>query len=165
MADLAFCFADLPTATYAGLYGAGTTSDAPPGYFVGMRRKMNGKTYVFQQADDAITVNQAVKLDVAASSTGLKVTPTAAVGDSCYGVAETALTDEYYGWITVEGVASCLVLNGTAADDPLAASGTAGVLQKAAEAGSGDYEFVVASAMQANGGGSPAAFNVMLNVR
>lgn len=136
-----------------------TDTSAAAKYPVGTRRFQDGKKYCYQQADDAITVNQAVKLDAAASASGLKVTPTAAAGDSCFGVAETAIADEYYGWITVAGVVSVLVANGTAADDPLAASAAAGVLTKAAEAGSGDYEFVVGNALEANSSGSAAARN------
>lgn len=142
-----------------------TDTSATAKYPVGTRRFQDGKEYCYQQADDAITVNQAVKLDAAASASGLKVTPTAAAGDSCFGVAETAIADEYYGWITVAGVASVLVANGTAADDPLAASAAAGVLTKAAEAGSGDYEFVVGNALEANSSGSAAAKNANITSR
>jgi hypothetical protein len=131
-------------------------------YPVGTRRFEDGKEYVYQQADDAITVNQAVKLDAAASASGLKVTPVAAAGDSLYGVAETAIADESYGWITVRGVASVLVANGTAVDDPLGASAAAGVLAKVAEAGSGDYKFVFGYALEANASGSAAAKKVFL---
>lgn len=149
--DLQYSFIDAVTDT-------STTAKYP----VGTRRFEDGKEYVYQQADDAVTVNQAVKLDAAASASGQKVTPTAAAGDSVYGVAETALADEAYGWITVRGVVSVLVANGTAVDDPMAASGTAGVLVKAAEAGSGDYKFVVGNALEANSSGSAAAKKVFL---
>jgi hypothetical protein len=149
--DLQYSFIDAVTDT-------STTAKYP----VGTRRLQNGREYVYQQADDAITVNQAVKLDLAASASGLKVTPTAAAGDSVFGVAETAIADESYGWITVRGVASVSVANGTAADDPLGASVAAGVLAKISEAGSGDYKFVAGIAMEANGSGSAAAKNAYL---
>jgi hypothetical protein len=143
-----------------------TDTSATAKYPVGTRRFENGREYVYQQADDAITVNQAVKLDAAASASGLKVTPTAAVGDSCYGVAETAIADEYYGWITVNGVASVLVANGTAADDPLGATAAAGVLGKQAESDSAaDFKFVVGNALEANSSGSAAAKNAFIKCR
>jgi len=139
--DLQYLFIDAVTDT-------STTAK----YQVGTRRRQNGREYVYQQADDAITVNQAVKLDLAASASGLKVTPTAAAGDSVFGIAETAIADESYGWITVRGVAAALVAAGTTADDPMGASGTAGVLAKISEAGSGDYKFVGAIAMETSAG-------------
>lgn len=119
----------------------------------------NGNEYTYIQADDAITVNQAVKMD---STTGVKVTPTAAVSDMLFGVAETAIADEYYGWITTKGVASCLVADSMAVGDPMASSGTAGTLTKAVEAGSGDYEHVRAELLAANSSGAAAARAVRL---
>ena len=141
-----------------------TDISATAKYPVGTRRFENNKEYVYQQADDAITAGQAVKLDAAASAAGLKVTPTAASGDSCVGIAETAITDEYYGWITVGpkgAVVNAIVKTGVAVDDPLAPSGTAGALVDAVEAGSGDYEFVCFAAMEANSSGSDASAKVM----
>lgn len=151
--DLQTCYVDVVTAT-------STTQKNR----IGLRRFENGREYVYQQADDAITAGQAVKLDAAASATGLKVTPCAALGDSCFGVAEVAIADESYGWITVRGVASCLVADGTAVDDPLGASGAAGVVANVVEQGTGTgaYRFVRAVALEANSSGSAAAKNVYL---
>lgn len=129
-------------------------------YPVGTKRFQNGRTYVYQQAGSAISVNQAVKLDPSIN-TGAKVVPTAAAGDSVYGVAETAIASGSYGWITREGVAAVLVATGTAVDDPMGASATAGVLAKVAEAGTGDYKFVRCNALEANAGAA-AAKNVMI---
>lgn len=151
MSDLAFCFSDKVT---------DISSTLPPGYYVGMRRYESGREYTYMQADDTVAVNSPVKLDIAASATAQKVTPTAAAGDGFFGVAETAITDEYYGWITTRGVASCLVLDGVAIDDPLAPGN--GALDTAVEAGSGDYEFVVAIALVANSSGSTAARSVYI---
>lgn len=138
-----------------------TSINVNPQYPVGRRRFENGREYVYQQADDTIAVNSAVKLDAAASASGLKVTPVAAEGDSLFGIAETAITDEYYGWITVRGVASALVATGVAVDDPLCPS-TSGALRDAVEAGSGDYKFVRCSALEANASGGTLAKNVYL---
>lgn len=138
-----------------------TSTNVNPQYPVGRRRHENGRVYVYQQADDAIAVNSAVKLDAAASASGLKVTPVAAAGDSLFGIAETAIADEYYGWITIHGVASALVATGVAADDPLGAAAS-GAVTKIAEAGSGDYKFVRCSALEANASGGTLAKNVYL---
>lgn len=131
---------------------------------VGTRRFENGREYIYQQADDTIAVNSLVKLDAAASATGLKVTPTgAAVGDSAFGVAEVAVTDEHYFWCTVRGVASCLVANGVAVDDPLGSGGAAGTAYKVVEVDSaGAYNFVRAVALEANASGGALAKNVYL---
>lgn len=138
-----------------------TSINVNPQYPVGRRRFENGREYIYQQADDTIAVNSAVKLDITASASGLKVTPVAAAGDSLFGVAETAITDEYYGWITVRGVASALVATGVAADDPLTTA-SGGALSDAVEAGSGDYKFCRCSAMEANASGGTLAKNVYL---
>lgn len=149
--DILTSFLDLVTDT-------STTAKYP----VGTRRLENNREYVYQQADDPVTANTAVKLDIAASSDGAKVTPCAAAGDSCFGVAETAIADESYGWITTKGLATCSVANGVAVDDPLGASAAAGVLADIAEAGSGDYKFVRAIALEANSSGSAANKKVYL---
>ena len=141
-----------------------TYATLPAGLSVGDQREEGGKIYVLTQADDAVTAGQAVKLDAAADATGGKVTPTAAAGDSGYGIAETAIADESYGWVTIAGVVSVLVANNVAVDDPLAASSAAGVLDAAVEAGSGDYEFVAASALEANSSGSAAAKSALLQL-
>lgn len=122
----------------------------------------NLKKYTYQQADDAVDINTSVKLDAAASTDGKKITPQAAAGDSFFGVAEVAFPDEYYGWITTGGIASCGVANGVAVDDPLGASSTAGILADVGEAGSGDYKFVAAIAMEANSSGSGAVKKVYI---
>lgn len=109
-----------------------TDTSATRLYPVGTRRlEPTGKEYTYQQADDAITANQAVMLDVSGSSSSLEVTPTAAATDPVYGVAEVAFTDEYYGWICTKGPTSAIVANGVAAGKRLTASGTAGVLTDA----------------------------------
>lgn len=151
--DIATCFHDKVTDTHSTL---------PPGYFVGMRRYENGREYTFTQADDAVAINKLVKLDIAASATAKKVTPTAAAGDSTFGVAEVAVTDEYYFWATTRGVALALVADNTTVDDPLAASGTSGVAVAAAEGGSGHYEFVFATALEANASGGALAKNIYI---
>lgn len=133
-----------------------TSTSVTPQYPVGRRRFENGRVYIYQQASAIIAINSLVTLDAAGSADGLKVKPTAAAGDSVFGVAETAIASASYGWITVKGVASCLVATGTAADDPLSASATAGTAAKVAEAGTGDYKFVRISALEANAGAAAA---------
>ena len=97
-------------------------------YVIGTVRHENGKKYVYTQADDTITANQAVKLDVAASATGAKVTPSGATADILFGVAEVAVTDEYYFWCCVAGSTTILVADSLSAGDILGPSATAGTL-------------------------------------
>lgn len=142
------------------IHGAVTDTHTSPKHRVGTKYiAPNGNEYTYIQADDAIAVNSAVKMD---STTGVKVTPTAAAGDFLFGVAETAFADEAYGWVTTEGIALCLVADSMAAGDVMAASGTAGTLTKAVEAGSGDYEHVRAELLAANSSGGAAARLVRL---
>lgn len=142
------------------IHGAVTDIHSSPKHRVGTEYiAPNGNVYCYIQADDAITVNQAVQMD---STTGVKVTPTGAASDLLFGVAETAITDEYYGWITVRGVAQCLVADSMAQGDPMAASGTAGTLTKAVEAGSGSYEHVRCELLAANSSGAAAVRAVRL---
>lgn len=105
-----------------------TDISATAKYPVGTLRRENGKLYEYQQADDAITAGQFVKLDYGASDTGKKVTPTGAITDHVHGVAETAITDEYFGWITIQGGCDALVANGVAAGQRLFPTATAGTL-------------------------------------
>ena len=145
MSDLTIMFKDAVT---------DTSSTAK--YRVGTRRQQNGREYIYIQADDAITVNQAVKMD---STTGVKVTPTAAATDDLFGVAETAITDEEYGWITVKGVASCKILTAATAGQVLAPTSTAGVLGNPANT---DVAMIRAVALQ-NGAATNLTKNVYLN--
>jgi len=126
-------------------------------YPVGTRRFEGGNEYVYMQADDAFTAGQAAKID---SATGVKVTPTAAATDGCVGVAEIAVTDEYFFWMTVRGPASVLIATGTNAGEILAPSGTAGVLAIAPT--STARRKVIGEALEANSSGADAAKVVYL---
>lgn len=97
-------------------------------YPIGTIRRENGQVYKYQQADDTITAGQVLKYDWAASATGKKVTPTAAATDACCGASPIAVTDEYYFWMLVEGIADLLIADATNAGEILAPSGAAGVL-------------------------------------
>lgn len=149
-----YCFSDTVTDTYA------SSTALPTGYEVGMVREHNGNKYMFQQAGAAIAANEPVALDTSVT-TGKKVVKTPAATDATlFGVANTALSNGYYGWITIESKSTdCIVANGVAAADPLGPSGTAGVLAKPANT-------VVAGlrvqALEANSSGSAAAKKVAL---
>lgn len=130
---------------------------------IGTQRLENGNLYSYEQADDPINAGQAVKKDAAASATGKKVTPTAAIGETTFGVSPITVPDEAFFWCQIKGVVSALVKDGTLVGDPLATSATAGVLQAAVEAGSGKYEVPRAFALQANSSGGDALRNVDLS--
>lgn len=117
---------DLPKAFGEAVTKTATSLDYP----VGTRRYQNGKLYVVQQADDALTANHAVVLDPAASSTGKEVTGATAANQLVVGAAEVAVSDEAQFYMTAGGVASVLVADGVAVNDILAPSATAGVLDK-----------------------------------
>lgn len=95
---------------------------------VGDRCIVDGVEYVYTQADDTITQYQAVSLDVAASANAAKVTPSGAVIGNLFGVAQIAVTDEYYFWCAVKGKVTCLIDTNATAGLLLAPSATAGVL-------------------------------------
>jgi len=126
-------------------------------YPVGTRRFEGGNEYVYMQADDAFTAGQAAKID---SATGVKCTPTAAATDGCIGVAEIAVTDEYFFWLTVRGPASALIADSTSAGEILAPSATAGVLAVAPT--STARRKVIGEAAEANSTGAAAAKVVYL---
>lgn len=134
-----------------------TKISADPLHTVGEIRFENGKKYMYTQADDAITQYQVCVFDIAASATGKKVTPSGTAGQPCVGVAEVAVTDEYYFWLTIGGFATAIVKTGVAVNDPLTCTATAGALGKAAEADSAAaYKNVRAFAAEANASGSDA---------
>ena len=125
-------------------------------YPVGTVRHENGKKYVYQQADDAITQYDYVILDVAASATGKKVVSGTDTTDMIFGVAEVAVTDEYYFWCTVGGPATVLAATGLSAGDTLGASAATGVM----DAVSTRDPFGIL--LVANSSGSAAARAIML---
>ena len=135
-----------------------TKISATPEYPVGAKRFEGGKKYIYQQADDALTVGQAVILDFTASAYGLKVAPSAAATDHVYGVAEVAVTDEYYFWATVGGQVTASVATGVTAGDPLIATSAAGIIGKDGAAAANRC----AIAMESNSSGGPLAKKVFL---
>jgi hypothetical protein len=116
-------------------YGAAeAVNGAIKGMIVGALFEHQGKTYKLVKANGAILVNQLVKYDGSEATYGAvggAVIATAAAVDNVAGVAETAIASGDFGWITVAGVASCLVANSTLIHAPLASSGTAGTAQTA----------------------------------
>lgn len=95
----------------------------------------NGKMYRYMKATTALTVNQAAALDTTTDNTGNNVRPTAAVTDMLFGVAETAILINNFGWITVMGVASCKIATAATAGQFVSPSATAGVLINQTTAG------------------------------
>ena len=121
------------------------------------------KRYRYTQADDAFTAGQFATPDIAANASGKKVTPGGTAGLPICGLAENAVTDEYYFWMLIRGKAAGNVKTGVAIGDALTCSGTAGALQKAAEADSAAaYKNVNCYALAANSSGSDASTLVQL---
>lgn len=97
-------------------------------HVVGERTFKDGVEYIYTQADDAITQYMCVSLDQAADSTGGKVRPCAAVADDVFGVAQIAVTDEYYFWCAVRGKVTAKIATAATAGQLLSASDTSGVM-------------------------------------
>lgn len=125
---------------YKGVTSTYTTADLLPngtikGMPIGMLFEHGGKTYKLVHANGTITANRAVKYDPTATTygaLGASVIATAAATDAPgAGIAETAITSGDFGWITVAGVANCLLSGTPAVGAQLSASGTAGALQTA----------------------------------
>ena len=95
---------------------------------VGDKIIVEGVEYTYTQADDTITQYQAVSLDVAADANAKKVTPSSAVIGNLFGVAQIAVTDEYFFWCATRGKVTCLIDTNATAGLLLAPSATAGVL-------------------------------------
>jgi hypothetical protein len=102
---------------------------------LGLEVWVSGIKYTYVQADDAVTLYDAVTLDVAAAGSGTAanapwlVTPTGAAAVSMSGIAGvTAFTAGYYGWIITGGKAFVQAETAVAALDFLAPSAVAGEL-------------------------------------
>jgi len=76
----------------------------------------NGKSYRYVQAEDAaLAANDVVEF---ANATGTEVTNDVSGGSSLghqfAGVAVSTVTDAYYGWVQIKGLATCKVAANTA---------------------------------------------------
>lgn len=111
----------------------------------------NGKSYRYVQVEDMdLAANDVVTY---ANTTGTEVTKDRAGGSSLgsnfAGVAVNTLTDAYYGWVQIKGLATCKVAANTAiaAGNRVMVSSTDGCVQAyAATTGSEDYSFGMALA-------------------
>lgn len=119
------------TYTTSELQSNGTIKGMP----IGVLFEHQGKTYKLVHANGSISANRAVKYDPTATTYGIlgaSVIQTAAATDAPgAGIAETAITSGDFGWITVAGVANCLLSGTPAVGAALSASGTSGALQTA----------------------------------
>lgn len=107
-----------------------TANDSTKKEELGALRWENGKIYRYVQASAAtITQYGAVRFtSTAGNVVALTSAVTTAAPCSVAGIAETALTTSYYGWITVFGVATALVDTSALIQEVLQAGGTAGTL-------------------------------------
>ena len=93
-----------------------------------------GSAFLYVQADDAITLYDAVTYDVAAAGSGSAanapwlVTPAATAGDTLVGVAGVAIAAGGYGFVQVKGKAFVQAETSVAALDKLTASSVSGEL-------------------------------------
>lgn len=101
---------------------------------LGLEVWVDSKRFVYVQADDAITLYDAVTLDVAAAGSGTAanapwlITRTGAAGVNVFGVAGVAITAGYYAFVQTWGKAFVQAETSVAALDKLASSAVAGEL-------------------------------------
>lgn len=112
--------------------GVSTTNEATLGVVV---EQSNGNKLQYCQANGAIAVNEFVIIDE--DFQAAKITATAAAaGEGLHaGIAETALADNEYGYITIEGIAKGKVAANCAAHAKLYTTATGGVLDDATSTG------------------------------
>jgi len=116
-----------------------------------MEDASNGKAYRYVQVEDgALAANDVVEY---ANATGTEVSKDVSggsvVGRQFAGVAVNTLTDGYYGWVQVKGLATCKVAANTAvlAGARVVTGSADGVVStQAATTGSEDYSFGMALA-------------------
>lgn len=97
----------------------------------------NGYEYIFVEADEAVTQYAAC---VIAEDFGVEMVDTTSTAADAgqgkgVGVAQTALTSGYFGWIMVNGIGSCLGAASCVKYTELNSTATAGTLDDDATAG------------------------------
>lgn len=103
----------------------------PLGYEIGDPRSgspFQGNTIKYVKATAAITLADAVKLDVAAPAAdrhGSVIPTAAALGQTVEGIAHVAIANGSFGWITVKGRVNANVTAATAAGAILSTSAAA----------------------------------------
>jgi hypothetical protein len=125
------------------------------------RRHENGVDYIYVQADDAITQYHACSIDFAASTTGNKVRPATDTTDFVQGVAQVAVTDEYYFWLATRGVVTCIIGATAVAGNPLSATAADGVLDLG---GANDARVHVCGVALQNGAAGPVSKLIQLGM-
>jgi len=129
----------------------------------------NGKSYRYVQVEDmALAANDVVTFS---DATGAEVTKDRAggssLGSSFAGVAVATITDAYYGWVQIKGLATCKVAANTAvaAGDRVQVSSTDGcVAAYTATTSSVDYTFGMAVAADTATTSAAGTVAVMLDI-
>ena len=112
------------------------------------------KKYVLLQATTAFTQYQAASFDT--TTNGVTAAPCTAAGAFIIGIAQVAVTINYFAWFLCGGIGTVIQKTSTTAGDPLTSTTTAGALGQATETGSGAYKHVAAVCLVTNSSGSDA---------
>lgn len=97
------------TRTYSG------SEEVESGFTLGSRAQDDaGNVYVFIRAQGAISAYDVIEMD-----SGYDCPPLSGAGVATF-VAQTAIADNYYGWVLAQGVGSAAAASAVAADDQLA---------------------------------------------
>ena len=91
------------------------------------------KRYIYVRADAAIAQYDAVEMKLGETDDPYAVVKTAGATSPCWGIAEVAIGQDKYGWITIHGfVLTANVADASAQGDFLSPSATAGRLDSTA---------------------------------
>lgn len=120
------------------LLGVDLTSNTADALFeLGTRHydQNTGKEYVYVLADEAITAAAAVVIPEDHGVEMVDTTSTASAFGDRVGVANTALTSGYYGWVQIYGATTLSVGSSCAANTAINSTATAGRLDDDATTG------------------------------
>jgi hypothetical protein len=99
---------------------------------LGILRFENGKVFKYVQVSSAANIAANFAAEYTGTSTGVRLAVASA--QKIAGIAETALSTSFYGWITVQGLASAMCNSSVTAGNGLIVAGTAGMLTVATSA-------------------------------
>ncbi len=147
-----------------------TGNDATPLVDVGSIAMVDSKTYMYVQFDNGTSAVAAAANATCYWYDETYYIVTSDIGDSsenrACGVFTVALTDQYYGWVLIDGYCSALKTDGgdaiAAGDFLTAVSGTDGVVTRATANTAAPYRVVgVATAADSDANNTVAAYILM----
>lgn len=123
------------TSVLLGVDVTANTADAQFELGTKHRDQNNDKEYIYVLADEAITATSAVVIPEDHGVEMVDTTSTASAFGDRVGVANTALTSGYYGWVQIYGATTLNVATSCAANKAINSTATAGRLDDDATSG------------------------------